>query len=93
MTLPITLDEAVLGASIEVPTIDGPVKMTIPKGATSGQILRLRGRGIAAKGRAAGDQRIALKIVMPKTVDEDLARFMEEWRKSHRYDPREGVTA
>jgi DnaJ-class molecular chaperone len=93
MTLPITIDEAVLGARIEVPTIDGPVKMTIPKGATTGQILRLRGRGIAAKGRAAGDQRIALKIAMPKTVDEDLARFMEEWRKSHGYDPRKGVTA
>ncbi len=93
ITLPITLDEAVLGAKVEAPTIDGPVKVTIPKGATSGQVLRLRGRGIAAKGRAAGDQRIELKIAMPKTVDEDLARFMEEWRKAHGYDPREGVTA
>jgi len=93
MTLPITIDEAVLGAKVEVPTIDGPVKVTIPKGATTGQTLRLRGRGIVAKGRAAGDQRIALKIVMPKTVDDDLARFMEEWRKTHGYDPRKGVTA
>jgi DnaJ-class molecular chaperone len=93
MTLPITIDEAVLGAKVEVPTIDGPVKVTIPKGATTGQTLRLRGRGIAAKGRAPGDQRIALKIVMPKTVDDDLARFMEEWRKSHEYDPRKGVAA
>lgn len=93
MTLPITLDEAVLGGKIEVPTIDGPVKLTIPKGATSGQILRLRGRGVAAKGRTAGDQRIELKVAMPKTVDEDLARFMEEWRKTHGYDPRKEVTA
>ncbi len=93
MTLPITLDEAVLGAKVEVPTIDGPVKVTIPKGATTGQTLRLRGRGIAAKGRAAGDQRIELRIAMPKMVDEDLARFMEDWRKSHGYDPRKGVTA
>lgn len=93
MTLPITIDEAVLGAKVEVPTIDGPVKVTIPKGATTGQTLRLRGRGIAAKGRTAGDQRIALKIVMPKTVDDSLAQFMEEWRKTHGYDPRKGVTA
>lgn len=91
MTLPITLDEAVLGAKVEVPTIDGPVKVTVPKGASSGQVLRLRGRGIAAGGRAAGDQRIELKITMPKTVDEDLARFMTEWRETHRYDPRKDV--
>lgn len=93
ITLPITIDEAVLGGKVEAPTIDGPVKVTIPKGASSGQTLRLRGRGIAAKGRPAGDQRIELKIVMPKVVDEDLARFMEDWRKTHEYDPRKGVTA
>ncbi|MCV2869885.1 DnaJ domain-containing protein [Defluviimonas sp. WL0002] len=93
MTLPITLDEAVLGAKVEVPTIDGPVKVTIPKGATSGQVLRLRGRGVAAGGRTTGDQRIELKVAMPREVDDDLARFMEEWRKSHGYDPRKGVTA
>ena len=93
MTLPITIDEAILGAKVEAPTIDGPVKVTVPKGASTGQVLRLRGRGIAAQGRTAGDQRIELKIVMPKTVDDDLARFMEEWRKSHGYDPRKGVTA
>lgn len=92
ITLPITIDEAVLGAKVEAPTIDGPVKVTIPKGASSGQTLRLRGRGIAAKGRPAGDQRIELKIVMPKTVDEGLADFMEEWRKTHGYNPRKGVT-
>ena len=93
MTLPITLDEAVLGAKVEAPTIGGPVNVTIPRGATSGQVLRLRGRGVAAKGRAVGDQRIELKIVMPKTVDDELARFMEGWRKTHGYDPRKGVTA
>ncbi|GHD99185.1 molecular chaperone DnaJ [Defluviimonas sp. 20V17] len=90
MTLPITIDEAVLGAKVEAPTISGPVKVTVPRGASSGQVLRLRGRGIAASGRAAGDQRIELKIVLPKTVDADLARFMEDWRKTHRYDPRKG---
>jgi len=48
---------------------------------------------VGLPGRAAGDQRIELKIVMPKAVDDDLARFMEDWRKTHGYDPRKGVTA
>lgn len=86
LTLPITLDEAVLGGKVAVPTIDGPVNLTIPKGATTGQKLRLRGRGING-----GDQQVELKIVMPAQVDEDLARFMEGWRKDHRYDPRAGL--
>ena len=87
LTLPITLDEAVLGAKVAAPTVDGPVNLTIPKGATTGQRLRLRGRGING-----GDQQVELKIVMPPKVDEDLANFMEEWRKSHDYDPRRGMT-
>lgn len=87
LTLPITLDEAVLGAKVAAPTVDGPVNLTIPKGATTGQRLRLRGRGING-----GDQQVELKIVMPPKVDEDLAAFMEEWRKSHDYDPRRGMT-
>lgn len=86
VTLPISLDEAVLGGKVEVATIDGPVAVTIPKGASSGQTLRLRGRGIARR----GDQRIELKIVMPKVIDDDLARFLEGWRKTHGYDPRKG---
>lgn len=90
ITLPITLYEAVLGAKVEAPTIAGPVKVTIPKGASSGQTLRLRGRGVEAAGRPAGDQRIELQIVMPKEVDDELAAFMERWGKTHAYDPRKG---
>lgn len=86
LTLPITLDEAVLGGKVAVPTIDGPVNVTIPKGATTGQRLRLRGRGI--KG---ADQQVDLKIVMPRQIDDALSRFMEEWRKDHAYDPRAGL--
>lgn len=86
LTLPISLDEAVLGGKVKAPTIDGPVGLTIPKGATTGQKLRLRGRGING-----GDQQVELKIVMPAKVDDDLARFFEEWRRSHAYDPRAGM--
>ncbi len=90
ITLPITLYEAVLGAKVEAPTIAGPVKVTIPKGASSGQTLRLRGRGVSAAGRPAGDQRIELQLVMPKEVDDELEAFMERWGKTHAYDPRKG---
>ena len=74
LTLPITLDEAVLGGKVEVPTIDGTVSLTIPKGVSSGRTLRLRGRGIRGMGGTTkGDQMVELKIVVPPKVDEALA--------------------
>ncbi len=88
--LPITLDEAVLGGKVETPTIDGRVNLTIPKGASTGRVLRLRGKGIR-RGGTHGDQLVTLKIVAPPTIDADLERFFEEWRATHAYDPRKGV--
>jgi len=82
--LPISFDEAVLGGKVEVPTISGRVAMTVPAGSNSGQTLRLKGRGVKGK----GDQLIRLDVVMPETIDDDLKRFAEEWKKSHAYDPR-----
>ncbi len=92
ITLPITIDEAILGGKIATPTIGGSVNLTIPKGASSGQTLRLKGRGVKRAGVAAGDQRVELRIVMPPDIDADLAEFMQDWRKDHAYDPREGMT-
>ncbi len=92
MTLPITLDEAILGASVEAPTIDGPVKLSIPKGASSGQTLRLRGRGVMPIGSGKrGDQKIELRIVAPPEIDDALADFMTSWRETNAYDPRKGM--
>ncbi|PCH72043.1 MAG: molecular chaperone DnaJ [Rhodobacteraceae bacterium] len=92
ITLPITLDEAVLGAKVATPTIGGTVNLGIPKGASSGQVLRLRGRGVKAPGsKTHGDQRVELSIVSPPKIDTDLAEFMEKWRKDHAYDPRKGM--
>ena len=88
--LPITLDEAVLGGKVEAPTIDGRVALTIPKGASTGRVLRLRGKGVK-RGDKRGDQLVTLKIVAPPSIDADLETFFEEWRKSHAYDPRKGV--
>ncbi len=94
ITLPITFDEAVLGAKVDTPTIAGTVKLTVPKGASSGQVLRMRGRGVEpAGGKAAGDQKVELRIVMPGHIDDDLAKFAENWRKTHSYDPRKGMTS
>jgi DnaJ-class molecular chaperone len=88
MILPITIDEAILGGKVTAPTIDGPVSVSVPPGATSGQILRLRGRGIARATGKPGDQRIELRIATPPKADADLRAFLEEWRKTHAYDPR-----
>ena len=93
-TLPITIDTAVLGGKVEVPTIDGTVNLSIPKGASGGQILRLRGRGVKPAGsKTHGDQRVELRIVSPPEIDDELAEFMENWRKKHAYDPNRGQKA
>ena len=91
VTLPISLPEAVLGGKVATPTIHGTVNLTIPRGANSGQRLRLRGRGVKGSGGKAGDQQVVLRIVSPPRIDDELAAFMEEWRKSHDYDPRKGM--
>lgn len=88
MELPITLDEAVLGTKVDVPTVSGPVSVTIPEGASSGQRLRLRGKGIkSAKGKA-GDQIVRLKVVLPKHIDSDLKDLARRWRDKAGFDPR-----
>lgn len=91
ITLPITLDEAVLGGRVSTPTIDGSVGLSIPAGSSGGKVLRMRQRG--AKGtKGKGDQLVELQIVLPDGIDDALKSFMEEWRSSHHYDPRKGVT-
>lgn len=87
--LPIALHEAVLGAKVRVPTVTGAVTMSVPAGSNSGDTLRLRGKGVpAATGRAAGDQVVTLRVLLPTEPDEELKSFLEEWAKTHSYDPR-----
>jgi len=87
--VPITIDEAVLGGKVEVPTVGGRVQLTVPKGTSSGQVLRLKGKGVRnATTGATGDELVTVRIVLPETIDEGLSYFLSEWRQKHRYDPR-----
>jgi len=87
--LPVSLTEAVLGARVSVPTVTGPVTMTIPKGSDSGGQLRLRGKGIQKK--SPGDQIVTLKVSIGPSSDPELAEFLEKWAPQHRFDARQGM--
>lgn len=90
MELPVTLKEAVLGAKVATPTIDGPVTLTIPKNANSGTTLRLSGKGVGS-GSGRGDQLVRLKVMLPEGGDEALRSFVETWDGADSYDPRRNL--
>ena len=76
--MPITIKEAVQGAKVKVPTPEGPVMLTIPKGSSSGKLLRIKGRGFTAKDGHRGDQLVQLSVDVP-AQDEALQSFVESW--------------
>ena len=78
LDLPITLKEAVLGVKVKVPTPDGPVMLSVPKGSASGKVLRLKGRGFTVKNGSRGDQLVELRIDIPAN-DPELQEFAERW--------------
>ena len=78
LDLPVTLNEAVLGGPVKVPTVERPVMLTIPKGSSSGKTLRLKGKGFHKKDGGRGDQLITLMIDIPAD-DAELHRFAAEW--------------
>jgi DnaJ-class molecular chaperone len=89
MDLPVSVPDAVLGAKVSAPTPEGPVTLTVPKGSNAGSTLRLKGRGLPhARGGGRGDLLAKLQIVLPDTVDPDLEKFAETWRKDRPYTPR-----
>ena len=89
MELPITLQEAVLGATLQIPTVHGKVSMKIPPGSNTGATLRLKGKGIVdRKSKVKGDQYVKLKVVLPDKPDEELKSFVEGWAKGRDDDPR-----
>ena len=78
MILPVTLAEAVKGAKVKVPTPEGPVMLTVPKGSSSGKLLRLKDRGFTGKDGKRGDQLVQLAIDIP-AADAALEQFVETW--------------
>ncbi len=95
LDLPVTLDEAVLGARVRVPTLDGAVQLSIPKNTSSGRTFRLKGKGMPIKGvqgaDSFGDLFVTTRIVLPDGNDAELEALMEKWRSDHPYNPRKDL--
>ncbi len=90
--VPLTVAEAVLGARVEVPTLDGMKPVPIPAGTSSGQKLRLKAQGVPASGgKAAGDLFVVVKIVAPRNVDDESKRLVERFAELNKQNPREGL--
>ena len=90
LDIPITLYEAVLGAKVRVPTLDGAVELAIPAGTSSGRTFRLKGKGFPAK-EGKGDLLATVRIMLPEGGDAELEELMRQWRKAKPYDPRKGM--
>lgn len=89
--VPVSLSEAVLGAKITVPTVDGRVAVTVPEGANAGALLRLKGKGLPRKDGpegARGDQLVRLRIVIDDPEDDRLRSFLRGWRPTRPRDVR-----
>ncbi|CAA7614711.1 DnaJ C-terminal domain-containing protein [Magnetospirillum sp. UT-4] len=85
LDLPVSVQEAVLGAKVTVPTLDGKVVLSVPAAANTGTVLRLKGKGIG--GSHPGDLLVTLKVVLPDG-DSEFAKLVEKWGPRHGYDPR-----
>ena len=88
MDLPVTAYDAVLGGKTEASTPDGPVTLTIPKGANTGTRLRLKGRGLADAHGRRGDLFARLVVTLPETPDPSLEGFAEIWKRERPYKPK-----
>lgn len=86
LDLPISVQEAVMGGKVTVPTIHGKVAVTIPPGSNTGAVLRLKGKGLSGP-NGAGDQLVTLKVVLPDH-DPEFRKLVEKWGPRHGYDPR-----
>jgi curved DNA-binding protein len=86
--LPVTPSEAVLGAAVEVPTLDGLVRINIPPGVTSGQRLRLAEKGFPDEEGVLGDQLVEIQIVVPKTISSRERELYEQLRQIENFKPR-----
>ncbi|MBO0734395.1 MAG: DnaJ domain-containing protein [Methylocapsa sp.] len=91
LDLPVTLYEAINGAKVKAPTLEGTVELAIPPGSNGGRTLRLRGKGLPGAHGAAGDLLVSLKIVLPDEQDPELVNLMRKWEAQKPYNPRAGM--
>lgn len=90
--LSVTLYEAVLGAKVKVPTLDGMVELSLPPGQRSSRTFRLRGKGLpAVNALPAGDLLVTPRVILPEEPDAALAVLMRDWQDNKPYDPRVGT--
>jgi len=85
--LPISVQEAVLGGKVTVPTIDGKVTLNVPADSNGGSVLRLKGKGIAGSDGTRGDQLVTLRVMLPEN-DAEFKKLVEKWGPRNGYDPR-----
>ncbi len=88
MELPVTVYDAVLGGKVQAPTPDGPVSITVPKGANAGSVLRLKGRGAPDARGKRGDLLVRVMVTLPENPDPQLEKFAAAWRKERPYSPK-----
>nr|WP_321462824.1 DnaJ C-terminal domain-containing protein [uncultured Cohaesibacter sp.] len=88
LDLPLTLYEAVLGAKVRIPTLEGKAEVKIPAGMSSGKSLRLKGKGLPDRDGQRGDLLVTAKIILPEGSDPGLRALMEDWQDTRPYRPR-----
>ncbi len=89
--VPVSIAEAILGAKIQVPTIDGMAQVTLPSGTNSGKKLRLRGKGVPSPRGVKGDQYVEIKIVVPQGLSESQKKALSEVETAYKENPREAL--
>ena len=88
-SVPVTLAEAMLGAKIDVPTIDGTISMTVPASTQNGRTFRLRGKGAPdLKSGSPGDQYVKVRVVLPETLDERSRELLAVFERLNPLQPR-----
>ena len=92
MDVPVTVREAMAGATVTIPTVDGQVRVKVPPGSQSGQILKLKGKGAPnVKNKQRGDLMLKLVVKVPKTDDKEILEAAGKMDKFYKEDVRGGI--
>jgi molecular chaperone DnaJ len=92
LDLPVTFPEAALGAKVDVPTLNGPVKLKIPAGTKNGRVFRVRGRGAPKrKGSGTGDLLVKVQVDVPSRLSKEERQALEQFQEAHSESPRRSL--